>query len=94
MPQPRFYCVLSPEASEDDLNRLDSVVPGILKPHCTCGSDGFHQNQSVRGKGNDCIYKEGIWSLLRFELILKGQCSFEVYWLGFSFAAGDVLLGG
>lgn len=26
VPQPRFYCILSPEASEDDLNRLDSTV--------------------------------------------------------------------
>lgn len=25
-PQPRFYCILSLEASEDDLNRLDSMV--------------------------------------------------------------------
>ncbi|XP_022407757.1 E3 ubiquitin-protein ligase UBR4 isoform X2 [Delphinapterus leucas] len=30
VPQPRFYCVLSPEASEDDLNRLDSVACDVL----------------------------------------------------------------
>lgn len=24
--QPKFYCVLSPETSEDDINRLDSKV--------------------------------------------------------------------
>ncbi|XP_060541262.1 E3 ubiquitin-protein ligase UBR4 [Pantherophis guttatus] len=29
-PQPRFYCILSPEASEDDLNRLDSTVCEVL----------------------------------------------------------------
>ncbi|XP_066493904.1 E3 ubiquitin-protein ligase UBR4 [Tiliqua scincoides] len=30
VPQPRFYCILSPEASEDDLNRLDSTVCEVL----------------------------------------------------------------
>ncbi|XP_028343585.1 E3 ubiquitin-protein ligase UBR4 isoform X5 [Physeter macrocephalus] len=30
VPQLRFYCVLSPEASEDDLNRLDSVACDVL----------------------------------------------------------------
>ncbi|XP_055978695.1 E3 ubiquitin-protein ligase UBR4 isoform X1 [Sorex fumeus] len=30
VPQPRFYCVLSPEASEDDLNRLDTVACDVL----------------------------------------------------------------
>lgn len=30
VPQPRFYCVMSPEASEDDLNRLDSVACDVL----------------------------------------------------------------
>uniref|UniRef100_A0A4X2KYM1 UBR-type domain-containing protein n=1 Tax=Vombatus ursinus TaxID=29139 RepID=A0A4X2KYM1_VOMUR len=29
-PQPRFYCVLSPEASEDDLNRLDNMICEVL----------------------------------------------------------------
>lgn len=29
-PQPRFYCILSLEASEDDLNRLDSMVQESL----------------------------------------------------------------
>ncbi|KAJ7306604.1 hypothetical protein JRQ81_009996 [Phrynocephalus forsythii] len=29
-PQPRFYCVLSPEASEDDVNRLDFMVCEVL----------------------------------------------------------------
>ncbi|XP_063173479.1 E3 ubiquitin-protein ligase UBR4 [Candoia aspera] len=29
-PQPRFYCILSPEASEDDLNRLDGTVCEVL----------------------------------------------------------------
>lgn len=34
VPQPRFYCILSPEASEDDLNRLDStVLPASPVPH-------------------------------------------------------------
>ncbi|XP_044524637.1 E3 ubiquitin-protein ligase UBR4 [Gracilinanus agilis] len=28
--QPRFYCVLSPEASEDDLNRLDNMICEVL----------------------------------------------------------------
>ena len=93
MPQPRFYCVLSPEASEDDLTRLDSVVPGILKPLFTCGSGGFHPNQSVRGKGMP-FRNEGIWSVLRFELILKGTCYFEVCLLGSTFAEGDALPGG
>lgn len=80
VPQPRFYCVLSPEASEDDLNRLDSVVPGILKPHFTCGSDSLLQNQSLSGgQGmNHLLFycKEGIWSVLEFELILKGKYYF------------------
>ena len=30
VPQPRFYCILSLEASEDDLNRLDSMVCEVL----------------------------------------------------------------
>ncbi|XP_044852020.1 E3 ubiquitin-protein ligase UBR4 isoform X3 [Mauremys mutica] len=30
VPQPRFYCILSPEASEDDLNRLDNMVCEVL----------------------------------------------------------------
>ncbi|XP_041871799.1 E3 ubiquitin-protein ligase UBR4 [Corvus kubaryi] len=34
-PQPRFYCILSPEASEDDLNRLDSTVCEVLFSRAT-----------------------------------------------------------
>ncbi|MGH0168045.1 UNVERIFIED_CONTAM: hypothetical protein FKN15_073672 [Acipenser sinensis] len=29
-PQPKFYCVLSPEASEDDMSRLDSKIFPVL----------------------------------------------------------------
>lgn len=35
--QPKFYCVLSPEASEDDISRLDSKVRLFLMKHsCVC----------------------------------------------------------
>lgn len=34
--QPKFYCVLSPEASEDDRSRLDSKVkPNAMASLCT-----------------------------------------------------------
>lgn len=83
---------MSPEASEDDLNRLDSVVLGILKSHLTCGLGGLHQNRSVTGGKGMTFCHEGTWSVLGFELILKGKCYCEIYSLGSTLPVADVLL--
>lgn len=49
---------------------------------------------SLSGGKGMAVCNEGFGSVLRFEFILKGQCYFEVYWLGSSFTVADVLSSG
>jgi hypothetical protein len=43
--------------------------------------------------GYDLLCNEAVWSLLGFELLLKGKCSFEIYLLGCTFVLGIVTSG-
>ncbi|KAF7239331.1 E3 ubiquitin-protein ligase UBR4 [Varanus komodoensis] len=52
VPQPRFYCILSPEASEDDLNRLDSTVCEVLFSKATKYDDLYSALTSLLAAGS------------------------------------------
>lgn len=50
--QPKFYCLLSPEASEDDISRLDSKVITLVSVYhifsAPSGAPGYSYTQTLK----------------------------------------------
>ncbi|XP_058849008.1 E3 ubiquitin-protein ligase UBR4 isoform X2 [Acipenser ruthenus] len=77
-PQPKFYCVLSPEASEDDMSRLDSKIFPVLFSGSMKYGDLYSALISLLSAGSqfDTVRREENKSVTPLE-----ACSLQYYFL-------------